>query len=432
MGDELRYFDDVADAVASGRQIPITGSYPKWAGKSTIPAVDSPNHGCSGSLVDLMNLVNNRETVLDEEAQRQKFDHWASTATLCGNEFFSRAVYSWMNLTGYRGGRDLWKRMDDPELSEALHEALRSALAHFAIVSYPVAPLSFSDRELARDGNCVFVADQRTEKPGCYSCAAAGPRSANDKQEGTAGKPPKPGSPSPIRNWNPPPPAMIITEACKRGLDRIGKAFAQRGMMGHWLTAEEAFIFERAVRDDYDAIRRLWEWAILQRPGDTFHFLRFKKAAATLIVDAHASSTSPAEACWVDFTSGASRVMVVNPVHREHSGGADNVRPTTGRLVVEQGVYVFYCRRMDKSTPEVRMVLGDVADLVFHGENGPGGSKLHKAPWLGSQQPEAPAPPVTPAAPAPKNKRGSSKKLMIGIAVALAAVLIFWFRGGCS
>lgn len=97
----------------------------------------------------------------------------------------------------------------------------------------------------------------------------------------------------------------------------------------------------------------------------------------------------------------------------------------------ENGLLVVYCQRVDGSLPAVSMALGKEADLIFDGENGPHGSKLHRAPWLVPDPNDETVDEPGPVSEVRKPDESKSKDrfgLYFLVGVAIAVALYLWLR----
>lgn len=366
--DELSLGDACDAALRSGEGIEHAQRYLGWASGDRIGQEDSDNHGAQGRSADLVNWYNGKPTV--EPPERIVAALRALFLDGAWREGFERGAYQRWMVALLRRAREILRAKGYTVEAARAGECLRAVLgwlacgagwatcrliapddlrrpgpgvvhagtplsedAARAVVELEESPRPTGGTDLVRWRRTVDarVRDWLAELPQLPVHSACGPRSLNRKPRGTAGRDPGAGDPPAIFRDLAPSTliAELIRDAALGVVDAEGRALASRGLDGRWMTPDDAAVCQRALRGEPAALATCAQWAMTWLPASPFRLIRWERAVAVYCLEGPAlGGTQSLDGVVTYLATGEQDFLALATGDREHTGGADKVKPT--------------------------------------------------------------------------------------------------------
>ncbi len=433
----------ITDAIKGNQQIERTGSYQPWANDMIIFKNPSDNHWGLGKVADEVNLANGFPTVLSAADIKQKAITHCAGDTIDLRELYERGPYLVWNLEGYRTSRDLWRMMGDNDLAQAHHVKLRSICAALALsTDWTSSPRTLIASELVHYGPAVVTAAGPSKAKvvlppaveggvrktfdfdftGLPSTACCGVRSANTKQEGTAGKSPDPkrDGPPAWRDWPGELTSKLVWDILTqpknsqgRPLEARANALANRGGLGFWLLPEEATVLRKASHGDMNCIMIALDWLKQGLPRNPFRIIRSDDYVIMACLSAPGAPTATLYVVVVEIKTGVHKFIVADP------GDRHNIKSGNCQIIIAGGTITYKVQRDDKSLPAATYshpIVNIYLDVEFGGAD---------KRWIVHSSPlPVPPPPVVDPPPSEEKPKSNNSAFIVGGAVVLIVVLV--------
>ena len=420
--DEVSLYKSTTDAIAMSGGIEKAQHYLGWASDTTWRQNPSDNHASQGYATDVVNFANGAPTVLSGAQLMAKANTHTSGITLDLRELYERGAYHVWNMEAYRTGREMWKKAGKQPLADQHHVHLRAICSAMALASTWLAGRTLTKDEMVHYGPAVVTADGpvkatvvldpavpggvkklfKFDLSGLPSTAMCGVRSANTKQQGSAGQAPNPklDGPPAWRDWPGELPASLVKDILSSRLDGRGRALKQAGLNGYWLTQEEANVLSSAANDDQTAIRQALDWLRLGMPPNPFRIIRSEKAVFMAILSAPSAPTATLYAVEVERPSGVHRFVVADP------GDRHNIKSGTCTVALDGTSLSCTAQRDAKDLKPAWLKPHDIGPVYLDIEFGGSDQRwIERVAPKGSSQPVPPVqPPATPPPPKKESK----------------------------